>query len=94
MYISCTGMFHVSVIWSVCIFLPTSGFRRALAIPKVLQCVYHPCPTLTCRASVLWPGQIRIVGSCVSCRLVEMMTLLAAFAVVVAAAVEAFCHPA
>jgi len=26
MYISCTGMFYVSVIWSVCIFLPTSGF--------------------------------------------------------------------
>jgi tetrahydromethanopterin S-methyltransferase subunit E len=35
-----------------------------------------------------------MVGSCVSYRLVEMMTLLTAFAVVVAAAVEAVCHPA
>jgi hypothetical protein len=93
-YISCTGMYYVSVIRSICIFLPTSEFRSALARPKALECVYHPCPTLTCRASVLRLARIWMVGSYGSCCLVEMMTLLTAFAVIVAAAVEAFCCPA
>jgi len=92
-YISCTGMFYVWVTCSVCIFLPTSGFHRALARPKALECVHHPSPTLTCPASVLQPARILMVGSCVSCPLVEMI-LPTAFAVVVAAAVGAVCRPA
>jgi len=94
MYISCTGMFYISVIRSVCILHRTSEFRRALARPKALEGVYHPCPTLTCRAAVLRQAGIWMVGSCVSSRLVELRTLLTGFAVVVAAAVQALCRPA
>jgi hypothetical protein len=85
-------MLYISVIHSVCIFLPTSEFRRALARPKALECLYYPCPTLTYRASVLRLARIWLVASYVSCHLVDMMTLLTAFAVVVAAVVEAFCR--
>jgi hypothetical protein len=92
-YISCTGMFYVLVTQSVCIFRLTSECFRALVRPQPPGCVYHPCPTLTGRASVLSPARIWTVGKCVSCRLVEII-LPTAFTVDVAAAVGALCRPA
>ena len=83
-------MFYVWVTYSIFIFLLTSEFHRASVTLSAWNSVYHPCPTLTCRATVVWPAQIWMLGSCISCCLINMI-LLTAFAIDVAAAVGAFC---
>ena len=75
------------------IIVPSSEFYRPLARPRAQECISHHSPTLSSRVSVYQPARIWMVGSCISCRLVEMI-FLTAFAVDVAAAVGAFCHPA
>lgn len=90
MYMSCTDMCYVCVTHSIYIILLTFEFNRALARPKAWECGYHPCPTLSCRALVHWQAQIWIVGSGISCCLVEMI-LLTGCAVDVTAAIGAFC---
>jgi hypothetical protein len=57
-----------------------------------MECVCHPCPTLTCWASVIRPPRIWMVGRFSSCYLVVMI-LPTAFAIVVAAEVGAFGCP-